>query len=126
MAGDYYRYLAEFRERKRGFHEKAKLFYQRALDLATGLVKGKKALPPTHPIRLGLALNFSVCYYEILGEHDEARALAKQAFEDAILRLDDLDEHAYKDSILIMGLLRDNLNLWKIEPGSESDPYYDE
>ena len=43
-----------------------------------------KELPSTHPIRLGLALNFSVFYYEILNSPDQACQLAKQAFDDAI------------------------------------------
>ncbi len=34
-------------------------------------------MQPTHPIRLGLALNFSVFYYEIMNEPDEACKLAK-------------------------------------------------
>ena len=69
-------------------------------------------LPPTHPIRLGLALNFSVFYYEVLNSPDRACHLAKQAFDDAIAELDTLNEESYKDSTLIMQLLRDNLTLW--------------
>ncbi len=61
---------------------------------------------------MGLALNFSVFYYEILNSPDRACHLAKQAFDDAIAELDTLNEESYKDSTLIMQLLRDNLTLW--------------
>ena len=64
------------------------------------------------PIRLGLALNYSVFHYEIRNEPEEACALAKKAFDDAIAELDTLSEESYKDSTLIMQLLRDNLTLW--------------
>jgi hypothetical protein len=67
-------------------------------------------LPPT--IRLGLALNFSVFYYEIFNSPDCACHLAKQVFGDAIAELDTLSEESYKDSTLIMHLLCDNLTLW--------------
>jgi len=77
-------------------------------------------LTPTHPIRLGLALNFSVFYYEILNSPDRACHLAKQAFDDAIAELDSLSEESYRDSTLIMQLLRDNLTLWTSSEGAEA------
>lgn len=80
--------------------------YKAASEIAT------TDLPPTHPIRLGLALNFSVFYYEILNSPERACRLAKTAFDDAIAELDTLSEDSYKDSTLIMQLLRDNLTLW--------------
>lgn len=108
MTGDYYRYFAEF-EPDQGHADKAKENYEAAMELATS---SPDLLPPTHPIRLGLALNFSVCYFEILQQPDKACELAKTAFDDAIAKLDTLDEASYKDSTLIMQLLRDNLTLW--------------
>lgn len=69
-------------------------------------------LKSTHPIRLGLALNYSVFYYEILSSPEVACKLAKQAFDNAIADLDGLEEDEYRDSATIMQLLRDNLTLW--------------
>jgi len=108
MKGDYYRYLAEFatsQDRKEAA-EHSLVAYKAASDISTS------ELVPTHPIRLGLALNFSVFYYEILNSPDRACRLAKAAFDDAIAELDTLNEDSYKDSTLIMQLLRDNLTLW--------------
>ena len=48
--------------------------YQDAFDIA------KAKMPSTHPIRLGLALNFSVFYYEIINSPDRACHLAKQVW----------------------------------------------
>jgi 14-3-3 protein epsilon len=75
-------------------------------------VCAKATLLPTNPIRLGLALNYSVFYYEILASPEHACKLAKCAFDEAITELDGLSEDSYKDSTLIMQLLRDNLTLW--------------
>jgi len=108
MKGDYHRYLAEFAtgSGRKEAAENSLIAYKSASDVAI------TELPPTHPIRLGLALNFSVFYYEILNSPDRACHLAKQAFDDAIAELDTLSEDSYKDSTLIMQLLRDNLTLW--------------
>ena len=107
MKGDYYRYLAEVAtgDNRTGVIEDSQKAYTDAFDIA------KSQMPPTHPIRLGLALNFSVFYYEILNSPERACHLAKQAFDDAIAELDSLNEDSYKDSTLIMQLLRDNLTV---------------
>jgi len=108
MKADYYRYLAEFAtgSSRDDFSNSADSAYRAATDVAT------TCLAPTHPIRLGLALNFSVFMYEVKALQQEACLLAKSAFDDAIAELDTLDEESYKDSTLIMQLLRDNLTLW--------------
>jgi len=107
MKADYYRYIAEFAEgeKRSAAAEQARQAYQQAHDTAKGLAV-------THPIRLGLALNYSVFQYEGLSSPDEACKMARAAFEDAIAELDNVAEDSYKDSTLIMQLLRDNLTLW--------------
>ncbi|CAI0474341.1 unnamed protein product [Linum tenue] len=109
MKGDYHRYMAEFKvgdERKSAAEDTMMAYKAAQKDIALA------DLAPTHPIRLGLALNFSVFYYEILNSSEKACTMAKQAFEEAIAELDSLGEESYKDSTLIMQLLRDNLTLW--------------
>jgi len=108
MKGDYFRYMSEYTtdEKKKEVASKGHEAYQKAMDVA------EAHLPKTHPIRLGLALNFSVFYFEIMNEPTKACDLAKKAFDAAISELDNLSEDSYKDSTVIMQLLRDNLTLW--------------
>merc|ERR1711909_213921 len=108
MKADYYRYIAEFSDgdAKAKAAENARQAYEEAHKVA------EKDLAVTHPIRLGLALNYSVFQYEVLQNPDEACKMARTAFEDAIAELDNVAEDSYKDSTLIMQLLRDNLTLW--------------
>ncbi|KAG6775976.1 hypothetical protein POTOM_019478 [Populus tomentosa] len=161
MKGDYHRYMAEFKvgDERKAAAEDTMLSYKAAQDIAAA------DLAPTHPIRLGLALNFSVFYYEILNQSDKACSMAKQtrnlteipfssssvpdissspmpvsvcgfsstpiishcrfemteAFEEAIAELDTLGEESYKDSTLIMQLLRDNLTLWTSDVQDQLD-----
>jgi hypothetical protein len=110
MKGDYFRYLVEVTtgEKRDGLAKKSHDAYHDATTEAGDL-------PSTHPIKLGLALNFSVFHYEIMNNGNLACELAKKAFDDAIAELDHLKEDSYKDSTLIMQLLRDNLTLWTSE-----------
>jgi 14-3-3 protein epsilon len=121
MKGDYHRYLAEFavgNERKDAA-QNSLTSYKTASEIAA------TELAPTHPIRLGLALNFSVFYYEILNSPDRACQLAKQAFDDAIAQLDGVTDDSYKDTTLIMQLLRDNLTLWTSDMQGEDETKID-
>lgn len=117
MKGDYHRYKAEYspEEKRKIIVEDSQKAYMEAMDLA------KEKMPPTHPSRLGLALNFSVFYYEILNTPERACHLAKEAFDAAIAELDNLDQESYKDSTLIMQLLRDNLTLWTSDTQQENE-----
>ncbi|XP_022071170.1 14-3-3 protein zeta-like [Acanthochromis polyacanthus] len=117
MRGDYCRYLAEVAVSSEEMEDTkmSEEAYQTAFNLS------KDEMPSTHPIRLGLALNFSVFYYEIRNAPDKACQLAKAAFDDAIADLDALSEESYKDSTLIMQLLRDNLTLWTSDTNDEAE-----
>lgn len=155
MKGDYHRYLAEFAsgDTRDKAAEAAHKSYQEASDIAA------TELPPTHPIRLGLALNYSVFFYEILNSPEKGQShshtghsrrrsamltrgcpvrhssllpgkerfrrghrragVSAQLCEDVDWRCElsadvvcarsTLSEESYKDSTLIMQLLRDNL-----------------
>lgn len=110
MKGDYFRYLVEVSvgDDRKDVVNSSREAYEKASKVG-------EELPPTNPIRLGLALNFSVFYYEIEDSPSKACELAKKAFDAAISQLDQLSEESYKDSTLIMQLLRDNLTLWTAE-----------
>ena len=108
MKGDYYRYISEYTsgEAHSTAGDNAHEAYKKATENA------EKKLKTTNPIRLGLALNYSVFYYEVKNDPSQACQLAKKAFDDAIADIDQIEEDQYKDATTIMQLIRDNLTLW--------------
>jgi len=110
MKGDYYRYMSEYASGEA--HSKVS---QEALGSYNSATTEAESLKKTNPIRLGLALNFSVFHYEVLNDPQKACSMAKTAFDDAIGEIEELGDDEYKDSTTIMQLIRDNLTLWSSE-----------
>ena len=110
MKADYYRYIAEYAQgdKRSQAAQKALQAYNDAGAVA------KETLAPTHPCKLGLALNQSVFYYEIMQNPEKALHLAKSAFDDAVADLDQVEGDG-KETTLIMQLIRDNVALWDAE-----------
>lgn len=98
MKADYHRYIAEYSsgDKKQQAANKALQAYTDAGNVA------KETLTATHPVKLGLSLNHSVFYYEIVQQPEKACSMARQAFDDAIADLDNVDDEYYKDTTLIM------------------------
>jgi hypothetical protein len=112
MIGDYYRYVAEsadgskLEEVKSGADEG----YKKASELCG-------SLNACNPIRLGLALNYSVFNYEVKNDHKAACELGEKALTEALEKIDDVDEETFRDAKSIIELLKENLSLWKEEDG---------
>ena len=108
MVGDYFRYIAE--NAKDSKLEEVK---QKALDAYAEA--NKIDLAPCNPIKLGLALNFSVFHYEVMKNHKQACELADSALQNALEKIDELEEEDFRDAKSIIELLKENLTLWKEE-----------
>ena len=110
MIGDYYRYVAECAKA-----DKLETVKNGALENYQLAQSACESLNPCNPIRLGLALNFSVFHYEVMNNHKQACELGEQALSDALEKIDDVDEETFRDAKSIIELLKENLSLWKEE-----------
>ena len=112
MKGDYNRYIAEYAEGdlKKEVSDGALAAYNQANDFA-------KSLKVLNPIKLGLSLNFSVFYYEVMNDHKKAIEIAKNAVDEAEKELPNIDEDAdeNRDTVSIFNLLKENLDMWTSE-----------
>jgi hypothetical protein len=113
MVGDYYRYIAETAQGEKLEQVKGEALkaYQEALKIP---------LPPCNPIKLGLALNFSVFYYEVMKDQRQACVLAEESLQLALDKIDEISEEDFRDAKSIIELLKENLALWKDEDGANN------
>jgi 14-3-3 protein epsilon len=112
MIGDYYRYMAE--SATGDVLSKAR---DGALEHYKQAETAGQSLHACNPIKLGLALNFSVFHYEVMQDNKQACQLAETALQDAMNKIDDVDEETFRDAKSIIELLKENLTLWKEEDG---------
>ena len=114
MKADYYRYIAETLsgDKKNEIINKSINLYKEAEELA-------KKLDDWNPVRLGLALNFSMFYYEVMNDAKKAIEVANAIFEVAINELDKVDDDLYKDTTTILQLLKENIDNWTKEMNEE-------
>ena len=110
MIGDYYRYVAECAQ-----GDQLDTVKNGALENYQLAQTSSESLNPCNPIRLGLALNFSVFHYEVMNNHKQACELGENALSDALEKIDDVDEETFRDAKSIIELLKENLSLWKEE-----------
>ena len=110
MMGDYYRYVAEC-----ATGDQLDTVKHGALENYNLAQQTSESLNACNPIRLGLALHFSVFHYEVMNNHKQACSLGEQALSDALEKIDDVDEETFRDAKSIIELLKENLSLWKEE-----------
>lgn len=116
MVGDYYRYMAESAQGDKLAHARDGAL--KSYNEAEGVAKDLQAC---NPIKLGLALNCSVFYYEVMQDSKKACVLAETALQEAMNKIDDVDEETFRDAKSIIELLKENLTLWKEEEGGDNN-----
>ena len=115
IKADYYRYHCEFAEND-AFEEakdNAERIYKEAYDLAL------KEISIYNSVRLGLALNYSVFEYEIMDNKNDAYNIAQKAYDEVMKVVDDLEKDRTSENLLLIQLLKENLNLWNNEMEGE-------
>jgi len=112
MMADYHRYVAEFADSD----VQAQEAQQAQQMYITGTTEAQSTLAETNPVRLGLALNFSVFQHEVQRDTAAAAYTAKTALNAAMPNLQSMPPELQQDAILTCQLLQDNLTLWEADP----------
>lgn len=110
LLADSYRYMGEMAEGKEELES--------AAEAAEGLYNAAKknadsVFGPAHPVRLGVMLNMSIFYYDVMQKPDRACKIASIAFREGQAALDSVeDESEAADASMVLLNLRDNMRLW--------------
>ena len=107
LKGDYYRYLSTFFESKE-YSQNALVSYKKSTELA-------ESLSPINPIKIDLALSFSVFNYDVLKNTEDAISIATEALNEGVERLNEISDVDAKDASISLQMLKDNLENWNKE-----------
>ncbi|MDR3548340.1 MAG: 14-3-3 family protein [Candidatus Pacebacteria bacterium] len=110
MKADYYRYMCEVLsgEELEDAVQKASENYEEGRKIS-------ETLPGTNPVRLGLALSYSVLLSDVKNLREDARKTTQDSLDRIQVDPKSLDEDMYKDAAAIMKVTKSNLVLWNSE-----------
>jgi hypothetical protein len=119
MIGDYYRYASEAAQTQISSEQRLPRFKKGALEAYGKAMEMCRSgvLKPYNTVVLGLALNFSVFHYEVMGDPMRACEIAKQSFEEALEVIDGCSEENFQEAQSILELLKENMSIWAVEAG---------
>lgn len=84
---------------------------RKAYDKATEAAR-TAGLHPTHPTRLGVALNIAVFHKEVLHDTVGATRMALETYEMAVTLLHELPNEFYNESLQMLAQLKENAQVW--------------
>ena len=113
---DFYRYAVEGANEQTIDETK-----QNTCDQYANAEKFSATLSSSHPVKLGLILNSSVFHYEVMEDHKKAINMTEKGLKDALKTIDSIEEELFRDSKAIIELLKENLQLWNDNVGSDED-----
>lgn len=118
LKGDYNRYIAEYSkdDLKEKVMKDALTAYQEAINLC-------KDQPVLNILILGLALNYSIFYYEVMNERKTALKIATEYNQKITKELENFDEdkEENQDIMNLVHLIRENIDMWKSEETEQTE-----
>ena len=117
LKADYFRYICEFAEGNELLDNliKAEEFYKKAYEIAD------KKLPIINCNRVSVALNYAIFLYETKKDKKNGFDIAQNTFKESMKFIEDLEKPKYRDTLLIIQLLKDNIIFWNSEMGEEEE-----
>ena len=115
LKADYFRYICEFAEGNEYQDNliKAEEYYKKAYEIAD------KKLPIINCNRVSVALNYAIFLYETKKDKKSGFDIAQNTFKESMKFIDDLEKPKYRDTLLIIQLLKENIIFWNSEMGDE-------
>ena len=117
LKADYFRYICEFAEGNELLDNliKAEEFYKKAYEIAD------KKLPIINCNRVSVALNYAIFLYETKKDKKNGFDIAQNTFKESMKFIEDLEKPKYRDTLLIIQLLKENIIFWNSEMGEEEE-----
>ena len=117
LKADYFRYICEFAEGKEFEYNlnKAEEYYKKAFEIS------EKKLPIINCNRVSIGLNYAIFLYEVKKDRMAGFDVAQNIFKESMKFIDDLEKSKFRDTLLIIQLLKENIIFWNSEMGDEEE-----